>query len=309
MPPWRYKASVPYLLQKDTLTDFLGRRLDVGSFNFLMVGMPGIGKSETTIKLCLDICPQFNLKDDVILTIEEFWNKIDIGKNRHHCVKICDDFASELNSKDFSKKEVKDVIDYLTTVRTDHVGIFMTTTVNAFLVKDYRDRISDFFCELRRQNKMEKFTQGVVHYQQRNNVVNQTYHHSLTLDNRERINNMSRGMKFWGWIFYPPPEEMHQEYMLLRIAKNELNKQKGKDASDKARILRQSDQEIVEGVLKNPGPWMKLQKNGERVFNAPLFTSHTELSTRRLTKVIARIKAGLSEATPLSPTPEPSNPI
>ena len=289
--PWRSKDCVPYKVDKDSLSNFFRRRLDKGSANVMVTGLPGIGKSESTIELCRRICPKFNFKDDLIMTIDQFWDKIDAGKDRPYPCKLCDDFASELNSKDFAKKEVKDVIDYLTTVRTDHVAIFMTTIVDTFLVKDYRSRICDFYIEMRKQNKQPPYVQGVVHYQRNENLK-----YSLTLNNKERINNSFVGLKFWGWIFYPPPEEVHREYMLLRIAKNELNKEKGKLASERSRAGNISDVAIIDKVLANPDPYLKLQKNGKKVFDSSLFSSNNDLSVRRLTKILAKIKHGLSEA-------------
>lgn len=273
------------------MPNYFRRRIDKGSPNIMVTGMAGVGKSESTIELCRQICPQFNFRDDLIMTLDQFWDKIDAGKNRRYSCKLCDDFASELNSKDFAKKEVKDVIDYLTTARTDHQAIFMTTIVDAFLVKDYRSRICDYYVEMRKQNPQPPYVQGVIHYQPRENIK-----YSLTLDNKERINNSFVGLKFWGWIFYPPPKEVHEEYMLLRIAKNELNKEKGKLASERSRITNTSDDLIVDRVLAEPEPYLKVQKNGKRVFDSSLFSANNDLSARRLVKVVAKIKAKLTEA-------------
>ena len=288
--PWRSKDCVPYLLKKDSLTKFFQRRLDQGSANVMVTGMPNIGKSESTLELCRQICPQFNFKDDLIMTLDQFWDKIDAGKDRPYSCKLCDDFASELNSKDFAKKEVKDIIDYLTTARTDHLMICITTLYDAFLVKDYRTKICDFYVEMRKQNQHPPYVQGVIHYQKR-----EGFKYSLTLNNKERINNSFVGLKFWSWIFYPPPEEIHQEYMLLRIAKNELNKEKGREASERSRQINSSDKQIVDNVLANPGPYIKILKNKKKVFNSALFSADTDISRRRLEKVIAKIKYALSE--------------
>lgn len=288
--PWRSKDCVPYVVKKDSLPKFFQRRLNKGSVNAMVTGCPGIGKSESTIELCRQICPEFNFKDDLIMTMDQFWDKIDAGKDRPYSCKLCDDFASELNSKDFAKKEVKDIIDYLTTVRTDHLGIFMSSIYDSFLVKDYRTKICDFYIEMRRQNRQPPYVQGVIQYQRRENLK-----YSLTLDSKERINNSFVGLKFWGWIFYPPPEEIHQEYMLLRIAKNELNKEKGKIASERSKLINISDKQIVDMVVADPDKYLKMQKNGKRVFNVGLFSATTDLSVRRLTKVVARIKTILAE--------------
>ena len=286
----KYKGSSPMSLEVDSLSDFFRREIDEGSPNILCVGPSGIGKSESMLELIRLICPTFNLEQDLIFTLEEFWDKIDKGKNRRWCCKLLDDFGSELDATRGMTNEARDIIHYLQTIRTDHIALFITTPVKGFLNKDIRDRIADYFIEIKRKNKTAKFSQGVIHYKQRNNVIGKTYHHSLCIDGRGLINNKDRGTKAWGWVFYPPPKEIHEAYLPLRASKADANREKGQKSSRKLRDKMQTEAQTVEKIMDKIGEYIKINSRGKPVLNKDLIGADYELGDRPLKRICAKIE-------------------
>lgn len=293
-PIWKFRGSSPKIIENDTLADYFRREIDNGSPNILCTGVPNIGKSESMIELITRIYPQFDLSQDIVFTLDEFWDKIDLGKgNRYRC-KLLDDFGSELDATRGMTTEARDIIHYLQTVRTDHTAIVITTPIKGFLNKDIRERIADYFIELRRKNTTAKFNQGVVHYNQRNNVVGKAYHHSLCLDVNGLINNKDRGTKIWGWVFYPPSNEIHEAYYPLREAKHELNRMKGQARNQTRKAREQTEEQTAQQIIDEKDKYIIKTSKGSKKLNKQLIAYDKKLDERSLNRICAKVKHDLN---------------
>jgi hypothetical protein len=289
--PWTYKKSQTLVLKTDSLANYFRRILDSGNdFKATVYGPPNIGKSESIIELCRQICPTFKLEEDVVFTLKEFYDVMESGENKRWRVKILDDFGSELDPVEGIFDPAKHCKHYFETSRTFTTGYFITTPNKKYINKDTRDRIADYFIELKTKNTSARFVTGVVHWIQQNNRLEKLYNHSLCLGSNGLVNNKDMGDKIWGWTFYPPPEEIHKQYLPLRLAKGQRNLDAGiadfksLDGKDK------SVDEIVAEVWEKQEEYSKQTSTGRIIWRRGKIETDMCIGGRRSVQVIEKLE-------------------
>jgi hypothetical protein len=276
--PWRFRQSHRAILETDTLAKYFQRQLDIGDFIACVYGPKGIGKSESTIELCRQICPEFTLEEDVVFTLESFYDVMNNGREKRYRVKILDDFGSELDPVEGMFDPARHTSHYFQTSRTFNTGYFITTPNKKFINKDTRDRIADYYIELKKKNVIQKFTTGVVHWIQQNNRLEKLYNHSLCIGPNGLINNRDYGDKAWEWTFYPPPKPIHDAYIPLRETKGRMNLEKGAADFRKVSDSNKSVDEIVKEVLLDIDKYSKTTAKGKVILNLGLISADKAVS-------------------------------
>jgi hypothetical protein len=294
--PWAYNKSRAYVLKTDSLAHYFRRILDSGNdFKATVYGPNNIGKSESIIELCRQICPEFKLEEDVVFTLEDFYDVMENGQAKRWRVKILDDFGSELDPSEGMFDPAKHCKHYFETSRTFATGYFITTPNKKYINKDTRDRIADYFIELKIKNSSAKYVTGVVHWIQQNNRLSKLYNHSLCLGSNGLINNKDQGPKFLGWVFYPPPKEIHEAYVPLRIAKGRKNLDAGLADFKSISGPQKTVDEIVAEVWANKAEYTKFTAGGKLIWRKPKIAADNKIGGVKCSQVIERLNDLLPE--------------
>ena len=294
--PWTHNKSRPYVLKTDSLAHYFRRILDSGNdFKATVYGPNNIGKSESIIELCRQICPEFKLEEDVVFTLEDFYDVMENGKEKRWRVKILDDFGSELDPSEGMFDPAKHCKHYFETSRTFATGYFITTPNKKYINKDTRDRIADYFIELKTKNTSAKFVTGVVHWIKQNNRLAKLYNFSLCLGPNGLINNKAYGSKFLGWVFYPPPKEIHDAYVPLRISKGQRNLDAGIADFKSISGVQKTVDEIVSEVWENKDDYTRYTKGGKCLWRKPKIAADKGIGSVKCGQVIEKLNDLLSE--------------
>jgi hypothetical protein len=305
--PWKYKAPTPVVVEPLTLPNFFRRILDdKEDFVATVYGQKRIGKSESTIQLCRQICPEFDLEEDVVFSLEDFYDTMKSGEQKRWRVKILDDFGSEMDPIEGMFDVNRHTKQYFETSGTFCTGAFITTPNPKFISKDMRDRLADFFIDIKTKNEVGGFCTGIIHYIQRNNKLGKNYYHSLRFSPlQERINNKGIGYKIWNYVFYPPPPEVSVIYKPLRAMKGERNLERGKADFRKMGEQKKSVEEIVEEIFADQGEYTQVKKSGKIYVDKGLVAYKFNLGQGNLLKVISLVKKKLGETNINTPDKPP----
>jgi hypothetical protein len=293
--PWGYKRSRSLILQKDSLAKYFRRQLIKGDFIACVYGPKRIGKSLSIIGLCMEICPTFNIKDDVVFYLEDFYKK---SGEKEYGVKLLDDFGSELDPTEAMFDAAKNMSHDFQTSGTYHTGYFITTPNKKFINKNTRDRIADYFIEIKNKNEEGEFTEGVVQWIQQNNRTEKQYNHSLFLAPNGLINNRGIGNKIWNYTFNKPSKEIEDEYYPMRLEKAERNRAKGHEALKKS-SKRATEKDIAKKVLEKVDYFSYVRKNGNRVFDKGLIETELDVGSGICNRVLSIVKSELRKKEPL----------
>jgi hypothetical protein len=292
--PLKFRRSNRIILETDSLANYFRRQLDVGDFVATVYGPKNIGKSESTIELCHQICPEFNLDEDVVFTLGAFYDVMENGREKKWRVKILDDFGSELDPTEGMFDPARHTSQYFQTSRTFNTGYFITTPNKKFINKDTRDRIADYYIEIKKKNVKGRFTTGVVHWIQQNNRLERFYNHSLHLGPNGLVNNRDYGDKIWEWTFYPPPKHISDHYKPLREQKGIDNLERGAADFKKVSDNDKSEEELAREVLGNITKYARKTVKGKVIFNKGLIAYEKNLGSKRMPKVMALIEELIS---------------
>lgn len=290
---WRFRGTTVEVLEKDSLANFFGRILDKEDFIATVYGPKGIGKSMSTLQLASEICAEFEVKEDVVFSLNDFYDTMENGKAKHRRVKILDDFGSELDPSEGMFDPAKHTSHYFQMSRTFHTGYFITTPNKAYINKNTRERIADYYIELISKNERAGFCVAKIHHIQKNIRMDKTYNHCLCVSPMGLINNKGVGRKVWEWVLPRPRKELMNEYLPLRELKGvnqlkhsaeEVRKYFGKDKS-----VGECAAEIV-AEIKDKGLYIKELRNGGKRINYDLIAGIKGLGAKKIKTVKALVE-------------------
>lgn len=291
--PWRRKKPVRVMFPAGSLAQLFRRILNNNDFVAVVYGPKGIGKSETIIQLCRLICPEFRLEDDIVFSLDEFYDTMDKTEGKHWPVKLLDDFGSEMDPREGMFDRSRNAVHHFQTSRTFGVGSFITTPNPKFINKDMRERLADFYIELK-QKVRNRFVMGTIQYNQSNYRYEKTYGHSLRVSYGGNINNRNVGHKIWSYVFYPPPKEVHEAYVPLRELKGRMNFEKGaagfRDAAGKKQT--RNVMEIVDEIIAKQDEFVHYAKSsGRAVVDSGLVSAnYPGLRVKELKQAISLVR-------------------
>jgi hypothetical protein len=292
--PWRYKSTTYYTPDTDVLADYFRKILETKDFVATVYGVKDVGKSQSTIELCRRICPQFKLEEDLVFTLGDFYDVMENGAPKQWRVKILDDFGSELDPTDGMFDPARHASQYWQTSRLYKTGYFITTPNKKFINKDTRDRIADYFIELKTKNE-GIYSQGVINHIEYNNRLDKNYFHSLCLGPDERLNNRGWGTKVWSYLFYPPPSDIVEQYIPLRKLKGQMNLDKGRADFKKNIKDNKSVEQVVEEVFNNLGSFSHKTKQGKTILDRGMIAYKFNLDANNMIKVMSLARQKLRE--------------
>lgn len=294
---WKYKQVETVVLRTDSLAQYFGRILDTADFICTVYGPKGIGKSISTIGLCMQICPEFSVKEDIVFTLEDFYETMEKGKQKYHRVKILDDFGSELDPYEGMFDPAKHTSHYFQMSRLFHTGYFITTPNKAFINKNSRERLADYSIEITAKNEDAGFCLAKVHQLKKNIRLNKTFYYSLYVDENGVINSKGLGRKVWEWVLPRPPQEVIEEYLPLREKKG-LDQLK-KSADEVRKYFRSGGNitALAKEVVKRieGGEFIRVKSNGKRLVDYPLIELEYNLGSKRIRQLRSLIEQKIGD--------------
>lgn len=290
---WRYKGTTVEVLEQDSLADFFGRLLDKEDFVATVYGPKNIGKSVSTIGLASEICPAFKLSEDVVFTLEDFYDTMENGKQKYRRVKILDDFGSELDPSEGMFDPAKHTSHYFQMSRTFHTGYFITTPNKAFINKNSRERIADYYIELVSKNESAGFCVAKIHHLQKNIRMDKTYNHCLCISPTGKINNKGLGRKVWEWVLPRPDKKLINEYIPLREIKgvNQLKRsaEEVRKYYGKEKGVKELADEII-SEIRDKSMYLKELRNGGKRIDYALIEASKGIGGRRIKQLKALVE-------------------
>jgi len=293
--PFKYRRTIRTVLKTDSLANYFRRVLNEKHFVATVYGPPGIGKSESMIELARNICPEFKLKEDLVFDLESLYDAMEKDVLKKWEVKILDDFGSELDPSDAMFDPAKHFSHHLQTARTMPRGYIITTPNKKYINKTTRDRLADYFIELKKKNTHLNCVSGVVHWIQQNNRTEKQYNHCLCISPDGIINHKEVGDKVWEFTFNPPPKEMHDEYIPLRIAKGERNMAAGRADYKKSENKRKDSSDVIDEIWPNIEKYLKRKDSGRVIINKSMIEVDTGIGGKKSLQVEGLIRRRLEE--------------
>lgn len=266
---WRYNKPTALMVDPLTLPNFFRMILNTTDFVCTVYGIKNIGKSQSIIELARQICPDFCLEEDVVFTLEDFYESMEKGKDKRWRIKILDDFGSEMDPVEGMFDINRHTSQYFQTSRTFKTGAFITTPNPKFINKDMRDRLTDFTLEIKSRNRRAGYTIATLQFIQRNIKYSRNYFHNLTYNpglQALRLTRKKCGYNCWSYVLYPPPQEIRDEYEPLRELKGRRNLARGRADFLKLKATKMSIDEIVDAVMEEPGKYTSYRKSSGKLY-------------------------------------------
>lgn len=292
--PWRYKTTFKKRTDSYFISRFFRHLLDGKDFLITAYGEKDVGKSQSMIQLARLICPDFTIEDDVVFTLEEFFGAMHDGKDKKWRVIVLDDFGTELNPKEVMETLAKITSEYMQVSRMFKTGYIITTPNKAFINKDTRDRLADYYIELKYKNIDANYSSGIIQQVQKNIKTDKAYYHNLHDLNGE-LNNQGMGIKVWDYHFYPLPKEQQDIYVPLRRAKGERGLQKGVQYYADMKRGSKSIDDIAWEVWDNLDKYTKQTKAGKIQFRSAKIEEDMKIPYNKFLKVKSNLEDRLRE--------------
>jgi hypothetical protein len=292
--PWRYKTTFKKRVDSFFISRFFRHLLDGKDFLITAYGEKDVGKSQSMIQLARLICPDFTIEDDVVFTLEDFFGAMHDGKDKKWRVIVLDDFGTELNPKEVMETLAKITSEYMQVSRMFKTGYIITTPNKAFINKDTRDRLADYYIELKYKNVDANYSSGIIQQVQKNIKTDKTYYHNL-YDLNGELNNQGMGVKVWDYHFYPLPKELQDVYVPLRRAKGERGLQRGIQYYADMKKGNKSIKDIADEVWADFDKYTKRTKAGKIQFRSAKIEEDMKIPYNKVLKVKSYLEDRVNE--------------